>query len=91
MKNFLRLSHLYRNEANIGLDEDWQATLPVSRDNTCLLGTNYFLNELHTYFYSFMTFTRQDKESGLAGHIDHNAPSHSCINKDSVNNYQFFI
>ena len=23
--------------------------------------------------------------------IDHNAPSHSCINKDSVNNYQFFI
>ena len=51
MKNFMRLRHLYRNEANIGLDEDWQATLPVSRDNTCLLGTNYFLNELLLFLY----------------------------------------
>ena len=51
MINFMRLRHLYRNEANIGLDEDWQATLPVSRDNTCLLGTNYFLNELLLFLY----------------------------------------
>ena len=44
---------------------------------------------LMNYFFSFMTFPRQDKESGLAGHIDHNV---ALIGTQLITKcYQFFI